>query len=71
MGAFCDEGHAVLFGTTKDNSALTLTLYVHSEKASYIYGHVLAAENALREYTEWAMSYRGRVLDRPAVARSS
>jgi hypothetical protein len=70
IGAFCDSGHGVLFGTTKDISALTLTMYVHGQKASYVYGQTLAAENALREYTEWAMSYRGRILDDKAVARS-
>jgi hypothetical protein len=68
--AFTDEGHGVLFGTTKDVSALTLTMYVNREKGSYVYGQSAAAENALREYTEWAMSFRGRVLDRAAVERS-
>lgn len=69
IAAFCDSGHGVLFGTTKDISALTLTMYVHGQKASYVYGQSAAAENALREYTEWAMSYRGRVLDPDSQAR--
>lgn len=62
VGAFTFEGHGVLFGTTKDVSALTLCLYAGGQKASYVYGSVEAAENACREYTEWAMSYRSHVL---------
>jgi hypothetical protein len=61
IAAFCEDGHAVLFGTTKDITALTLTMYVRDEKVSYVYGHAQAAENALREYTEWAMTFRGYV----------
>lgn len=56
------DGHAVLFGTTKDISALTLTMYVGDRKASYVYGDVRQAENACREYTEWFLSYRSHTL---------
>lgn len=62
IAAFTADGHAVLFGTTKDVSALTLTMYVGDQKASYVYGDARAAENACREYTEWAMSYRSHSL---------
>lgn len=62
IAAFTADGHAVLFGTTKDVSALTLTMYVGDRKASYVYGDVKQAENACREYTEWAMSYKAHSL---------
>lgn len=61
IAAFCKDGHAVLFGSTKDVTALTLTMYVAGNKVSYVYGHESAAEHALREYTEWAMSFAGYV----------
>lgn len=62
IAAATADGHAVLFGTTKDVSALTLTMYVGDRKASYVYGDARQAENACREYTEWFMSYRSHSL---------
>jgi HKD family nuclease len=52
----------VTFSHTKDGTALALKLYMGTESASYIYGQSQAAENALREHTEWAMDWNSRGL---------
>lgn len=52
----------VTFSHTKDGTALALKLYMGAESASYIYGQSEAAENALREHTEWAMDWNARGL---------
>jgi len=52
----------VTFSHTKDGTALALKLYMGPESASYIYGQSEAAENALRQYTEWAMDWNSRAL---------
>jgi hypothetical protein len=57
IAAYTDVGAGVLFGRTKDQSALNLCIYIDNNKQNYVYGHSEAATNALRQYTEWAMSY--------------
>lgn len=53
---------AVTFGWTRDGTALALTLYMGDDKAGYIYGQSKAAENALREHTEWAIDWNSRAI---------
>jgi hypothetical protein len=60
VAAYTDMGAGVLFGRTKDQSALNLCIYIGDNKQNYVYGAHEAAEIALRQYTEWAMSYSSR-----------
>jgi len=53
---------AVTFGWTRDGTALSLKLYMGDDSAGYIYGQSKAAENALREHTEWAIDWNSRGL---------
>jgi hypothetical protein len=62
VSAWTDVEGAVLFGWTRDKTALSLTLYMDEEKASYTYGQVDAATAALEEYTRWALDWASRAL---------
>lgn len=62
VDAWTDAGGAVLFGWTKDQTALNLTLWMGEGKANYTYGQPAAAENALLEYAAWAVDWKARAL---------
>jgi len=62
VDAWTDAGGAVLFGWTKDGTALNLSLWMGEGKANYTYGQPIAAENACLEYAEWARDWKARAL---------